>query len=279
MNETDTATRRFAVMGHPIAHSKSPWIHARFAEQFGLQMDYTAIDVMPGTFIQAARTFQKLGGKGLNITVPYKLEAWELVDQRSARAELAGAVNTIRFEEDGSLYGDNSDGQGLLNDLLGNLGITLARQRLLLLGAGGAVRGVLGPLLGQQPAECVIANRTIARAEDLAQLFAGLGDIEPCGFAELAGRRFDVVINGTAASLAGEVPPLPEELFRPGALAYDMMYADRPTAFMQWARQHGAERVCDGLGMLVEQAAESFFIWWDKRPETGPVIAVLREAA
>lgn len=279
MNETETVARRFAVMGHPVAHSKSPWIHARFAEQFGLHMDYTAIDVMPGTFTQAARTFQKMGGRGLNITVPYKLEAWELVDQRSARAELAGAVNTIRFEEDGSLYGDNSDGQGLLNDLLGNLGAAIARQRLLLLGAGGAVRGVLGPLLGQQPAECVLANRTIARAEDLAQLFAGLGDIEPCGFAELAGRRFDVVINGTAASLADEVPPLPEELFRPGALAYDMMYADRPTAFMQWARQHGAERVCDGLGMLVEQAAESFFVWWDKRPDTGPVIAGLREAA
>ena len=262
---------KYAVLGHPVAHSKSPLIHRRFAAQFGLEIDYRAIDVSPGGFAEAVARFRAEGGKGCNVTVPYKQEAWALATRRSGRAEMAGAVNTLRFDEDG-LYGDNTDGIGLLRDITLNLDTPLAGKRLLVLGAGGAVRGVLGPLLEQAPGTLVLANRTVSRAEELARVFAA---VEACGFDALAGRGFDVVVNGTAASLHGELPPLPVDLFRPGALAYDMMYGAE-TPFMRWAGEHGAARVSDGLGMLVEQAAESFHVWFDRRPDTAPVIDALR---
>ncbi len=267
---------RFAVMGDPIDHSKSPVIHRQFARQFRHHIEYAAIQVDPGSFAQAVEQFRASGGNGLNVTVPFKVDAYRLADHLSERAKLAGAVNTIRFEEDGTIFGDNTDGAGLVHDLTKNLGVQLRQKHVLVLGAGGAVRGVLVPLLKQHPAALVIANRTPAKARELAEAFAHYGMLEGCGFGDLKGRRFDVVINGTAASLRGEVPPLPASLFTHGALAYDMMYGDRPTPFMDWASQHNAGTVADGLGMLVEQAAESYFVWFGMRPDTKPVIAALR---
>jgi len=265
----------YAVMGNPIAHSKSPRIHSLFAEQTGEPVHYQAIQVDPGGFSQAVGNFDANGGKGLNITVPFKQEAWELVTERSERAERAGAVNTIKFI-DGKIFGDNTDGVGLVNDLL-NQQIAIKDKRVLLMGAGGAARGVLAPLLAQQPAQLVIVNRTVERAEDLAEQFSDLGKLEGCGYDDLEDRQFDLVINATAASLQGELPPLPDSLLADDACCYDMMYGAEPTTFMQWATQHGAGKVMDGLGMLVEQAAESFYIWRGVRPETQPVIAQLRQ--
>lgn len=267
---------RYAVMGHPIAHSKSPTIHARFAEQTGQTLSYEAILVEPGDFPAAVQRFAAAGGKGLNITVPFKQEAWALADKRSERAERAGAVNTLKFETDGTLYGDNTDGVGLVRDLKQNHGVALRRKRVLVLGAGGAVRGVLAPLLAEEPARLTIANRTVAKGEELVQLFQDLGPIDACGFDALAGQHFEVVINGTAASLQGELPPLPDELLAAGAVCYDMMYGAEPTPFMHWASAHGAVLTLDGLGMLVEQAAESFWLWRGIRPETQSVITAVR---
>jgi shikimate dehydrogenase len=270
-------SERYAVMGNPVAHSKSPAIHRLFARQFGHAIEYSAIQVDPGGLTQAVEQFRAQGGKGLNITVPFKLDAFHLADHLSDRARLAEAVNTLRFDPDGRIFGDNTDGAGLVRDLEIGCDLNLRDKNVLLLGAGGAVRGVLGPLLRQHPKKLVIVNRTVSRARDLAAQFAELGPVESCGYDELRGRRFDLVVNGTSASLKGEVPPLPETLFARGALAYDLMYGDRPTAFMNWAELHGAARVADGLGMLVEQAAESYFIWRGVRPDTRAVIAELRK--
>ncbi len=270
------ARDEYAVMGNPIAHSKSPRIHSLFAQQTGEPIHYRAILVEVGKLPEAVADFVAGGGKGLNITVPFKRDAWELVDERSRRAERAGAVNTIKIEP-GRLFGDNTDGVGLVNDLRHNLQIPLQDRRILLMGAGGAARGVLAPLLEQEPALLVIANRTPERAVDLAAEFADLGTVQGCGFDALENLQFDVLINATAASLQGDLPPLPDGIVAEGACAYDMMYGARPTAFMKWAQWQGAEKVSDGLGMLVEQAAESFYIWRGVRPETGPVIAQLRE--
>jgi shikimate dehydrogenase len=266
----------YAVMGNPISHSKSPRIHGLFAEQTGQRLQYTAIQVDPGGFEQAVSNFVANGGRGLNVTVPFKTNAWELVDSRTPRAALAGAVNTIEVQAQGVLHGDNTDGVGLVTDIVHNQGGSIAAKAVLLLGAGGAARGVLSPLLEQDPTELVIANRTEDRAIALAQTFARLGAVSGCGFNDLAGRRFDMVINATSASLQGELPPLPEQLLAPGAWCYDMMYGAMATPFMQWAEHHGATKVSDGLGMLVEQAAESFLLWRKLRPQTAPVIATLR---
>jgi shikimate dehydrogenase len=265
----------YAVMGNPIAHSKSPRIHRLFAGQTGQAMHYSAIQVDPGGLEQAVGNFVASGGRGLNITVPFKQDAWELVDTRSARAERAGAVNTIKVESV-TLFGDNTDGIGLVNDLRRNHDVVLQGKRILLMGAGGAARGVLAPLLEQQPARLVIANRTESRARDLADTFADLGNVQGCGY-DLPGEpQFDVLINATAASLQGELPPLPGGLLASDSTCYDLMYSAQPTPFMQWAGRQGGGRIFDGLGMLVEQAAESFFIWRGIRPETAPVIKTLR---
>lgn len=267
----------YAVMGNPIAHSKSPRIHSQFAADSDQRLTYRAILVEQGQFPAAVAAFRERGGSGLNVTVPFKEEAWALANRRSARAERAGAVNTLQFETDGAIFGDNTDGVGLVADLTANHGVEVRGARVLLLGAGGAVRGVLGPLLDEAPAELLIANRTVARAETLAELFADSGvPIAACGFDELAGRQFDLVINGTSASLKGELPPLPDGLLAVGATCYDMMYGSEPTPFLRWAAQHGAAHRLDGLGMLVEQAAEAFALWRGVRPATGPVIAALR---
>jgi len=267
----------YAVMGNPVRHSKSPAIHREFARQRAIALEYRAIHVELGGFESALRAFRENGGRGLNITVPFKLEAYQLADRHSARAEQAGAVNTLRFEDDGSAYGDNTDGVGLLRDITANLNHPLVDQRVLILGAGGAVRGILDALLEQQPKELVVANRTVAKAKDLEKLFRPQGSIRGCGFEDLKGKRFDVVINATAASLKGDVPAVSKDVLETNALAYDLMYGDTPTPFMIWAKGHGTTRTCDGLGMLVEQAAESFFVWHGVRPQTAPVIAALRK--
>jgi len=269
---------RYAVMGNPIAHSKSPQIHAAFAQQTGQSLEYTSILVERGALPQAIGNFQANGGKGLNITVPFKQEAWKLVDELSDRARLAGAVNTIKFRSDGTLYGDNTDGAGLVRDIVHNHGGEITDAEVLLLGAGGAARGVLEPILEENPDSLVIANRTVDRATELALAFQSLGNVTACGFDELAGRRFDLIINATSASLQGELPPLPEAIIDQGGWCYDMMYGAEPTVFLRWAEAHGADKCLDGLGMLVEQAAESFQLWRGVRPDTGTVIKQLREA-
>ena len=269
-------TDDYGVMGHPIAHSKSPIIHARFAEQTKQAMNYRAIHVQPGHFKQAVVDFRDAGGKGLNVTLPFKEEAWELTEARTARAERAGAVNTLWFDEEVRFCGDNTDGVGLVRDLVVNHAIEISGASVLLLGAGGAARGVIGPLLARDPAELVIGNRTASRAEQLAGLFEDSHRVQGCGLAALCSRQFDLIINATSASLEGRVPALPDTVLTSGGSCYDMMYSDRPTAFMEWGNARGASKSVDGLGMLVEQAAESFFRWRGVRPDTAGVIAALR---
>lgn len=264
-------TDRYAVFGNPISHSKSPLIHAEFARQTGQELVYEAIEAPMDDFRGAVLAFRDAGGRGANVTVPFKEQAYLLAGERSERADAAGAVNTLTFA-DGEIWGDNTDGAGLVNDLLNNLDFDPAGQRILLLGAGGAARGVGLPLMEREPAELFVANRTAYKARELSARFDCYGG----GFEALEGRRFDLVINATAASLAGDLPPLPEDIFMRGALAYDMMYG-RDTPFLAFARAHGA-RTADGLGMLVEQAAEAFAIWRGVRPPTAPVIAMLRNA-
>ncbi|MFN3593991.1 MAG: shikimate dehydrogenase [Thiobacillaceae bacterium] len=266
-------TDHYAVFGNPIAHSKSPVIHAAFARQTGQDMDYTALLAPLDGFAACVAAFRAGGGKGANVTVPFKEAAWRLATRTTARAEAAQAVNTLRF--DGiEVLGDNTDGAGLVADLTRNLGLDLKGRRILLMGAGGAARGVIQPLLGEGPAMLFIANRTPQRAIELAERFAGLGPVRGGGYEDLVGTAYDLVINATAASLAGELPPLPDGVYASGALAYDMMYG-RDTPFLQHARAAGA-RTADGLGMLVEQAAEAFYVWRGVRPQTTPVIALLR---
>ena len=270
-------TDRYAVMGDPVSHSKSPVIHAAFAAQTDQDLEYTAIHVQPGRFAEAVRAFREDGGRGLNVTLPFKEDAFDLADRTSERGRRAGAVNTLWLTDVG-VEADNTDGVGLVRDLTGNLGCGLAGRAVLLVGAGGAARGVLGPLLEQEPTRLVVANRTASRSLALAERFADVGPIEGCGLDGLRGARFDVVINATSASLEAKVPALPEDLFAPGAWAYDMMYGAEPTPFMLWAAERGAAHTADGLGMLVEQAAESFHIWRGVRPATAPVIGMLRAA-
>jgi shikimate dehydrogenase len=267
---------RYAVMGNPIAHSQSPLIHGLFAAQTGQNLEYQAILVEPGQFAAAADAFRAECGRGLNVTVPFKQDAWVYADILSARAERSGAVNTLVFREHGDVLGDNTDGLGLVRDLLDNYGLTLKNKRVLLLGAGGAARGVLTPLLKAEPSRLVIANRTPAKAVELALLFNGFGPVSGCGFGELSGFRFDLVINGTAASLSDTLLPLPADLLSEGGRCYDMMYGKEPTAFMRWGLTHGAVCAMDGIGMLVEQAAESFRLWRGVSPTTKDVIAQLR---
>ena len=279
-------TDRYAVFGHPVAHSKSPWIHAAFARQTGHEISYEAILAPLDGFAHAVRTFAAAGGEGANVTLPFKQEAYALATRPTLRAALAKAVNTFGFH-DGTIEGDNTDGIGLVTDLTVNLGCELRGRRILLLGAGGAARGVLLPLLAQGPALLTIANRTVAKAEALAAEFEPVATrsgaagadvpLSACGFAALAGIRFDLVINATAASLADEAPALPPGLYSPGSLAYDLMYGKGLTAFLRDAQSQGAGRLADGLGMLVEQAAEAFLLWRGVRPQTGPVLAALRQ--
>jgi len=268
-------TDRYAVIGNPIAHSKSPLIHAEFARQTRQDMKYGRILGDPDDFAGDVRRFFDAGGRGTNITVPFKEQAWEMADERSLKAESAGAVNTLILLSDDRLRGDNTDGVGLVRDLAENHGFDFGAKQVLLLGAGGASRGVLRPLLETGLAALVIANRTAAKALDLAA--ATREDrVRGCGLDKLAGQHFDLIINATSAGLDGNVPEIPHDCLAGGGWTYDMLYGDRPTPFLRWGREQGAARALDGLGMLVEQAAESFFLWRGVRPATAPVIALLR---
>lgn len=270
---------RYAVIGNPIDHSKSPRIHDAFARQTGQDLVYGRILGDSDAFADEVHRFFAEGGRGLNVTVPFKEQAWALVDARSARAEMAGAVNTLIPLADGRLRGDNTDGVGLVRDLAINHGFAFAGKRVLLLGAGGASRGVLRPLLETGLAELVIGNRTPSKALDLAAVAEPFGPVRGCGLADLGaivGDGFDLIINATSAGMGGEVPALPRSCLAPGGWTYDMFYGDLPTAFCRWGACVGAAWVLDGLGMLVEQAAESFWLWRGVRPATGPVVAMLR---
>lgn len=272
-----TKLDRYAVMGNPISHSKSPQIHSLFAAQTAQHLEYQAILVTPGGFATAVNAFRATGGRGLNVTVPFKQDAWIYADVLTSRSERAGAVNTLAFRDNGEVLGENTDGLGLVRDLCGNHGAKLKGKRILLLGAGGAARGILQPLLVQQPASLVIANRTPVKAAELALLFSDLGRVSGLSFPELQGRRFDLIINATATGLEDTVPPLPVGVLGEGGWCYDLMYGVNPTAFVRWGHAHGAARSLDGLGMLVEQAAESFYLWRGVRPDTVAVLQALRK--
>ena len=268
---------QYAVIGNPIDQSKSPQIHALFAAQTGQALEYRAILGEPGHFAAAVDAFRAEGGCGLNVTVPFKQEAWVYADVLTARAERAEAVNTLRFA-DNEVLGENTDGTGLVRDLTINHGFVVSGKRILLLGAGGAARGVLDSLLAEEPAQLTIANRTPAKAAELALLFSDLGQVSGGGFDELADLRFDLIINATAAGLSDETPRLPARVLTEGGWCYDLLYGEQPTAFVRWGLAHGAARALDGLGMLVEQAAESFCFWRGVKPETKEVIAQLRSS-
>lgn len=265
----------YAVFGHPINHSKSPRIHQLFAEQTRQNLTYTAQDVAGDNFKASVDTFFQLGGKGLNCTVPLKELAWRYADHLSDRAQLSKAVNTLAHQPDGRILGDNTDGIGLVNDLTRNHAIELSNQRILILGAGGATRGILAPILAHQPSQIVIANRTPSKADTLAAEFAKLGNLQSSNFADLAQMQFNLIINATSASLSNQLPPLPANLLSTNACCYDLAYANEPTAFVRWGISQHARLSLDGLGMLVEQAAEAFKLWRDVRPETASVISLL----
>ncbi|HWL63223.1 MAG TPA: shikimate dehydrogenase [Steroidobacteraceae bacterium] len=271
MSEPD----RYAVIGHPVRHSRSPFIHSHFAAQTHQQLRYGTIDAAPAQFDVVVREFFAGGGKGLNVTVPHKEAAAALVDELTPRAHRAGAVNTLALRPDGSLLGDNTDGAGLARDLANNHRISIAGRRVLVLGAGGAVRGILAPLLGLKPSQLTIVNRTVQRARDLAEEFDDLGVIAAIGYEELNGAPFDIVINATAASLAGELPALPASIVNKDSICYDLAYDRDDTPFVRWAHERGVARAMDGLGMLVEQAAESFHLWRGVRPDTASVLSAL----
>jgi len=276
-------TDLYAVIGNPVAHSKSPQIHAAFAQQTGEDIAYGRLLAPLEGFSDAVKQFRAAGGRGLNVTVPFKEEAYRLATLHSEPARTAEAVNTLRFDA-GAIYGDNTDGAGLVRDIRDNLGFAIAGRRILLLGAGGAARGVIAPLLAEGPKDLTIANRTLERAAVLARHFAShfgphfAPRPRASAYDALSGSRFDIVVNATSASLAGALPPLPRGVFAAGSLAYDMMYGRGLTPFLEWARGQGAGLTADGLGMLIEQAAESFFVWRGIRPRTATVFASLRAA-
>lgn len=263
---------QYAVIGNPVKHSLSPRIHAAFASETGEDIEYGCLLGDMEDFYGDVRDFFTRGGCGLNVTVPFKQKAWELMDEFSEMARIAGAVNTISRLDNGKLKGDNTDGVGLVRDLRQNHGFDFNNASLLLIGAGGASRGVILPLLQQQPASLLIANRTAERAVSLADLFSGRGDLCGCGLHEIGDQQFDLIINATAAGLKGDVPAIPDTCLTSGGWTYDMMYGMEPTAFVRWGESHHAGRALDGIGMLVEQAAESFFIWRGVRPHTPAVI-------
>ena len=269
---------KFAVFGNPIKQSKSPIIHTLFAQQYAQHIEYRAVRVELDDFVQATNRFFEGGGAGLNITVPFKHEAFALAHRNSERSLRAGAANVLTLADDGLIDGDNTDGIGLIRDLIANLGWTVQGLRVLLVGAGGAARGVLEPLLRERPRELLVVNRTAARAAELAVEFAGIGPLEGGAFDLIGTRQFDLIINATSAGLSGAVPELPSSMLTERSCCYDMVYGAEPTPFLRWSADHAAGAVSDGLGMLVEQAAEAFYIWRQLRPETRSVIDQLREA-
>lgn len=271
------STPRYAVVGNPARHSKSPQIHSLFAQQSGTELVYEAIEVEEDIFESFVKDFFANKGAGLNITVPYKEKAFALAENCSPRAQLAKAVNTLFIDEENKLCGDNTDGWGLVTDIKVNHQFSIQGKRILILGAGGAVRGALATLVFEQAASITIANRTLARAEQLREEFKSYVKVEALSYENIGQRQFDLIINGTSSSLSGELPPISPELIAPECCCYDMMYGDKDTTFVSWAKQNGAALSVDGLGMLVEQAAEAFAIWNGVRPDTSSVISQLRK--
>jgi shikimate dehydrogenase len=263
----------YAVFGSPINHSKSPRIHTLFAKQTNQSLDYVAQEVNAENFVATVTDFFEQGGKGLNCTVPLKELAWQFANENTNRAEAAKAVNTLIKQKDGSILGDNTDGIGLITDLKHNHGIELKNKRILILGAGGAARGILSPLLDEQPDCLIVANRTIEKALKLALEFNH--SFESSGFCELENQQFDVILNATSASLTNDLPPLPEKLLLENGVCYDLAYSNQPTAFVRWGNSQNADKSLDGLGMLVEQAAEAFYLWRGVQPDTKAVIDLL----
>jgi shikimate dehydrogenase len=279
VNNPAVTIDRYAVVGNPVSHSLSPKIHQQFAAQTQQSISYEAIELPLDDFAAQVAKLQLQGMKGLNVTVPFKRQAWEVCDQRSTHAETAGAVNTIIFKNDNRIVGDNTDGTGLIRDLAENHQVAIRSCKILILGAGGAVRGILEPLIDLQPESITIANRTPDKARQLASVFHQQAEIKTCGYEGLGETRYDLIINATAAGLTNQVPPVPESVLASHSICYDMMYSlDQPTAFVRWAQNHAAAMAIDGLGMLVEQAAESFFIWRGLRVDTVSVIADLRHS-
>jgi shikimate dehydrogenase len=270
---------QYGVVGHPVAHSWSPFIHGLFGRETGQALSYRLYDFTPEEFPERVKEFFAHGGMGLNITIPHKVAAVDVASDLTNRAAHAGAVNTLGLQRDGTVLGDNTDGAGLVRDLCDNLGIVITRRRILIIGAGGATRGVMAPLLALEPAEIVIANRTTERAEALARAFAKLGAVQGVGFRYVAGGPFDLIINATSASLSGDVPAVPPGVVGPETLCYDMAYGKTDTPFVQWAARLGCARAFQGWGMLVEQAAESFRVWRGVRPSTAGVLTALKERA
>lgn len=279
----DHSLPNYAVFGNPISHSKSPQINSLFAEQTGITLKYQAIEVPTESFSQYINTFANQGGKGLNVTVPFKEEAFSICQTLTERASKSGSVNTIWFDEQKHFHGDTTDGKGLINDLTLNHEIDLNNKSILVLGAGGSVRAILEPLCKENPEKIVIANRTVSKADELAELFSDYADIQAYSYETLGESKkihqaYDVIINGTSLSLSGKLPNIPASTINNNSNCYDLMYSDIETVFMKWAKEQGALKVMDGLGMLVEQAAEAFLIWHGVLPETRPVIELLRKA-
>jgi shikimate dehydrogenase len=268
---------KYAVMGNPVLHSKSPTIHSAFAKQTKQHLHYTAIEVPLGSFQQQVMQFQSENGKGLNVTVPFKQQAFELVTQHSDRALQARSVNTIKFLSDGSLFGDNTDGLGLICDIMQHHHYRLENKRILILGAGGVARGILSPILEQNPLAVIIANRTLTKAQRLAIEFAPLGQINAMPFSQLES-NYDLIIHCLSLGHESGFDYLPDSIITKSTFCYDVKYGQELTPFLKWAQEKGAEKLADGTGMLVEQAAEAFYIWRGVRPATKSVIALLNHA-
>jgi shikimate dehydrogenase len=262
-----------------VGHSWSAFIHGLFARDTGQAMSYRLYDFTPEEFEARVRDFFTLGGRGLNVTVPHKIAAVEIASELTTRATHAGAVNTLAMQKDGTILGDNTDGAGLVRDLCDNLGLVIIRRRILIVGAGGATRGVIAPLLALEPAQVLIANRTAERARDLAETFAKLGPVQGVGIRDITGGPFDLVINATSASLSGDLPPMSNSVVGTETVCYDMAYGKTDTPFVQWSLKHGCARAVQGWGMLVEQAAESFRVWRGVKPGTASVLTALKERA
>ena len=265
-------TDRYAVIGNPIAQSKSPFIHGTFAKATNQDLEYGLILGPLEGFDETVRSFQREGGRGMNVTAPFKLNAFALATQKSERALLAGAANALKFEADGRILAENFDGIGLTSDIVRNQGRPMTGKRVLVLGAGGATRGLLLPFLAEKPAELVIANRDAAKAAQIAQQLAANGNIRGGGYADIGNQRFDIVCNATSASLRAELPPVSPEVFAIDGLAYELAYGKGLTPFLRLAQNAGVKRLADGVGMLVEQAAEAFFWWRGVRPDTRALI-------
>ncbi|MDW3095974.1 MAG: shikimate dehydrogenase [Gammaproteobacteria bacterium] len=267
---------KYAVIGNPIKHSKSPQIHTAFAQQENVNIDYQRIQADKNKFISTVNQFVKDGGLGLNVTIPFKVKAYEQCLQLNKYAKAAQAVNTISFDPNTGWLGANTDGIGLLKDLKNNLNLQIRDKNILILGAGGATRGILLPLLKEAPTQILLANRTISKAIDLANAFSSEGNIDGCGFKDIDTQAFDVIINATSASLDNNLPAVPETIISTESVCYDLAYSDKPTAFIEWSNKLNAKLSIDGIGMLIEQAAESYYIWRNFRPDTKPVFKLLR---